>query len=116
MPVRYPLACECRAVSTLSLPACPNTPMAIRLLQGPCHLCLWPWQGSCACGHGEGHVQALPRLCAWECCVLERAELGKTLLGMDVGSYSAVLRAQELRASNRAELFWSEALTAQGQG
>lgn len=65
-------------------------------------------------GHGEGHLQALPRVCAWECWVLERAELGKTLLGMDVGKYFAVLKAQELRAPNRAELLWSEALTAQG--
>lgn len=66
-------------------------------------------------GHGEGHLQALPRVCAsCECWVLERAELGKTLLGMDVGKYSAVLKAQELRAPNRAEMVWSEALTAQG--
>lgn len=43
-----------------------------------------------------------------------RAELGKTLLGMDVGKYSAVPKAQELSAFNRAELVWSEALTAQG--
>lgn len=65
-------------------------------------------------GHREGHLQALPGVCAWVCRVLGRAELGKTLLGMDVGNYSAVPKAQELRASSRTELVWSEALAAQG--
>lgn len=47
---------------------------------------------------------------------------GKIPLGMDVGNRSAVPRAQELRASNRLELVWSEAvltqaaLTGWGQG
>lgn len=43
--------------SVTPLSVCPNTSMAIpecRLLQGPCHLCLWPWQGSCACGPWGG--------------------------------------------------------------
>lgn len=65
---------------------------------------------------GEGRLQALPRVCARVCRVLERAELGQTLLGMDGGNYSAIPKAQELRASNRTKLVWSEALTAEGQG
>lgn len=105
--------------SVTPLPACPHTPTAIpncRLLQGPCHLCLCHGRAPVPVGHGEGHQPALPRVCAWECCALERAELGKTLLGRDVGNYSAVLKAQELRASNSAELVCSEALTASGTG
>ena len=58
-------------------------------------------------------MQALLRACALACRVLEEGEPGKTLLGMDVSNQSAVPRAQELRASNRLELVWSEAVLTQ---
>lgn len=87
-----------------------------RVLLGPCRFGLCPWRDSCPREPGqggEGHLQALLRACTLACWVLEGGEPGKTLLGMDVGNRSAVPRAQELRASNRLELVWSEAVLTQ---
>lgn len=72
---------------------------------------------------GQSKVESdVCKPCALVCWVLEWGEPGKTLLVMVVGNTSAVPRAQEMRAANRLELVWSEAVlaqaapSAQGQG